>query len=440
MDTLVLQTIQADNPWLSDPATFPTSALHRIPDPFIHRLVPGVDDWPVLNKAHVVIGARQVGKSSLLWHWFKERELAPLYINAEEPSVRNWCRSPALLLRDISGLADPGTPVFIDEAQHLDEAGLLVKGLVDGGLSNPLFVTGSSAFHLRARTRESLAGRAVRTSLHPFSLRELSTPFLELPQLIRSEKIRETAYRQMQIGGYPEIWLGEEPEKALARLVEAFVIRDASDLFHIRHLDAFRQLMRLVAGQVSSLVNASEWASICGISRGTVMEYLSLLEQTQIIHPVHPFAGGKRAEVVHRPKLYFCDNGMLNIITRQLVPFGELANRGPCLENWVAGEIRKWLSPLIPIDQIRYWRSKSGAEMDFVIERPEGLVAIEVKASEMKRPRLSRSARSFMEAYSPSRLIVVNLGMTHEQEEKETRIQWVRPEAFAEQNPLGLLT
>lgn len=430
MDTFTLKVIQADNPWLGDQARFPEAAAHHIADPFLERDLPEIKSWPVKKKAHLIVGGRQVGKSSLLWRWFLQKNRAPLYLNAEELSIMNWCRSPALVLEDLKGLTHPGMPVFIDEAQHLQDAGLLVKGLIDGGIQNPLFVTGSSTFHLQARTKESLAGRVDRILLNPFSLKEVSSGLDGLPPIVRAQKIRDTALRQTLAGGYPEAWLSNNPERVLAHLIESFVIRDASDLFRIQHLDAFRRLLLLIAGQVGSLINASEWASICGISRGTVMDYLDLLNQTYVIHTVHPFVGGKRAEVIHRPKVYFRDNGIWNMVSRRFIPFAQRADRGPCLENWVAGELRKALSPLLPMDELRFWRSKSGTEVDFVLERPYGLVALEVKAAEMKRPAISRSARSFIHAYSPAQFIVVNLGLEHEETLDRTRIRWVCPEFF----------
>ncbi len=432
MDENTLDAILSANPWLGDSRLFPEAARHRIPSPFIDRAVPQVDSWPVRGKAHLIVGARQVGKSSLVWHWFAKKNLAPLYLNADELLIRSWCRSTSMVLKDIGELSNPNMPVFIDEAQHIEEAGLFVKGLVDGGIPNPLFVTGSSWFHLMSRTRESLAGRSVRTLLHPFGLGEVTAGLTGLAPLVRRKKTGEAAYRQMVVGGYPEVWQAENPRQVLAHLLEAFIVRDASDLFRIQHLDAFRRLLLLIAGQVGSLINTSEWSSICGVARGTIADYLDLLGQVQVIHMVHPFVGGKRSEVIRRPKIYFCDNGIWNMVSRKLVPFAERTDRGPCLENWVAGELRKLLPPLLPMGELRFWRSKSGAEVDFVIERPDGLIALEVKSTKMTRPEISRSARSFIQAYAPRRFVVVNLGLDHERRMGATNITWLRPDAFAD--------
>lgn len=438
MDDALLDVLRAANPWLTAPATFPAAASHRIPDPFVPRDVPVLATWPVPQRAHLVVGARQVGKSSLLWSWCRDTGRAPLFVNAEEPLVTLWARSPTLVARDIAGLVAPESPVLVDEAQHLPEAGLLVKGLVDSGLPNPLFVTGSSSFHLEARTRESLAGRAIRLALHPFSLREITRPFDQLPPLLRAARVRETAFRHMVVGGYPRAWLGDDPALVLTLLVESFVVRDASDRFRIEHLDAFRTLLGLVARQAGDLVNVAEWASVCGVARGTIDQYLAILEDTHILRVVRPFVGGRRAELTHRPKVYVADTGLRNAIVRQFDPVERRPDRSALFESWVAGELAKRLSPLSPQDVLRFWRSRSGAEVDFVVERPAGLHAFEAKAAALRRPELSRSARSFIEAYAPRRFCVLNFSLTATERIGPTEVCWLPPEAFAD--PAGPLS
>ena len=437
MDSALLRLLQAANPWLVDHSAFPRAVSHRIPDPFVEREVPGLDGWPVPGKAHMVVGARQAGKSSLLWSWLRQRGQAPLFLNCEEAAIRSWCRSATLVSHDARGLVAPETPIFIDEAQHLDEPGLFVKGLVDSGLENPLFVTGSSAFHLEAKTRESLAGRAVRAVIHPFSLREVAAPFAAQPPLLRASKTRDSALRHMVLGGYPEAWLGDDPETALYHLVDAFVVRDASDRLRIEHVDAFRNLLRLVAGQVGNLANFSEWASLCQVSRTTIDNYLAILNDAHVLASIRPFVGGRRAELTHRSKVYFRDPGIRNAVARQLGAFEDRPDRGALLEGWLASELHKRLSLLAPLDTLRYWRSRSGAEVDFVVERPRGLVAFEAKASPLRRPTLSRSARSFIEAYRPDSFVVVNLGLEADEVVAGTDVRWVGPEAFVD--PKGLL-
>ncbi|MCK6570651.1 ATP-binding protein [Myxococcota bacterium] len=422
----LLDVIRAGNPWMEQPDRL--SEWARPPEGYVPRIVRWTTDWPVAGKAHLLVGARQVGKST----WLRARlgtSVAPLLLNCEELAIRSWARSASLVAADLRRLTLPTTPVLFEEAQHLDDAGLLVKGLVDAKLPNPLYITGSSAWHLHARTRESLAGRAVRAFMHPLSLAELAP--VGLPPLLAEARLRELAETAAILGGYPEVVTRPAPERTLRGLLEAFVIRDASDLFRIKHLDAFRRLLLLIAGQVGSLVNTSEWAALCGISRDTVENYVDLLVESQVLQRVTPFAGGKRAEVTHHPKVYFCDNGLLNAITGRFEPFAGRTDRGALFENLVAAELRKHLDPLHPGGTLRYWRSTSKAEVDFVIDDAAqgGPIGIECKAAALTRPELTRSARSFIQAYQPARFVVVNLSLTHDAVIEGVPVAW-RPAAW----------
>ena len=152
-----------------------------------------------------------------------------------------------------------------------------------------------------------------------------------------------------------------------------------------------------------------------------------------------PFSGGKRAELTSRHKVYFVDTGLRNGLLNRMEPFDLRLDRGPLFENWVGSELRKHLSPLLPGDELRFWRSRSGAEVDFVIPRPDQLLAFEVKATAMRRTKLSRSARSVIDAYAPARFYVVNLALTHTEVVNGTEVRWVPPEALADPVSLGLV-
>jgi predicted AAA+ superfamily ATPase len=228
--------------------------------------------------------------------------------------------------------------------------------------------------------------------------------------------------RHLAIGGYPAIWLSQDPELLLSDLVEAVVLRDASDLFRIGRPDAFRKLLYLLAGQVGSLVNLTEWASVLGISRDTVAAYLEILESGHIAVTIPPFVGGRRAELTSRPKVYLVDNGVRNRLVHDFKPLDERADAGPTLENWVFSELWKSLPDGA---SLHFWRSTSGAEVDFVVHRGQVTVAVEVKAGRSSRPRLPRAARSFVEAYRPRALLMVQGGATDRRREGETQVRWL---------------
>lgn len=425
MDHQLELLIHLRNPWLRKPNTFDEEVKTILPDTYVPRLLLETRDWPIRNKAHLLVGARQVGKSTFLWHLFSEKKIPPLYLNAEETLFRDWCRSASFFQQDIDGLISPQTPLFIEEAQNLSDAGLFIKGLIDLRIKNPIYVTGSSSFHLLAKTRESLAGRAVRAILFPLCLSELKNQYVGAPPKIQLFEAKQIAMRHLIYGGYPEVWLGKNPQGALLNLVQAFVMRDASDLFKVSNIDAFRRLLTLLAGQVGGLVNISEWANALGIHRQTVMSYLDILVENHIVFFVRPFLGSTKAEVVRTPKIFFCDNGLRNLLMGSFAELDTRTDKGNLIENWVASELHRQCPSFLSLHPPQFWRTKGGAEVDFVIDLPSGPIGIEVKSGNMKTPELSRSAHNFIELYKPNRFYVVNGTLEHVKKNGSTEICWI---------------
>ena len=433
----LLTSLELDNPWLRGEAGARWAAT-RLPSPWIPRALGPVvaHRWEATDRAHLVVGPRQAGKSSLIWRYLSDRTEPALFIDCEASLARDWCRTPSAFLGDVAGLVRPRTTLFFEEVQHLAEAGLFLKGLVDRGYDGSILATGSSSYHLQAGTRESLAGRATRTRLLPLSAAEVCHDLVGQPELLLARRIGERLTRHFVVGGFPAVWTAERPGDVLTELVEAFVLRDASDLHNIARPDAFRRLLALIAGQVGSLVNYAEWASLLGISRDTVAAYVAILTDAHVLAELRPFAGGKRSEVTSRPKVYFVDPGIRSQLSPQrLDPWESRADRGPALEGWVLSELAK----AAPTDAtLHFWRTGAGAEVDFVVARGvRPALAVEVKAAALTRPTLPRSARSFVDAYAPDALIVVNLGLDHEERLDATRVRWITPATWTRERLLG---
>ncbi len=375
------------------------------------------------------MGPRQAGKSTAVWAHLADAGKPALFIDCEQGLVQQWCRSAPLFLADLEKAApSPPVTLFFEEAQHLENAGLFLKGIVDRGFGAPILVTGSSSFHLGAKVRESLAGRATRERLLPLSLAEVGYDLETLPGLARARALEERLERHIIYGGYPDVWLGESPEALLTNLVEAIILRDASDLFRIGRPDVFRRLLRLAANQTGNLVNLSEWASILGVSRDTVASYLEILEAGHVVAMVPPYAGGRRSELTRTPKIFFIDNGIRNHLVHSFLPPADRVDSGPTVENWVFGELLKTL-PLGT--DLHFWRSTSGAEVDFVVDTGSGIVALEVKAGTSGRPSIPRSARSFIEAYRPKNFLFVSNMRFDTGHIGATEVSWITPDEVA---------
>jgi predicted AAA+ superfamily ATPase len=395
----LLRLLRKDNPWLDGAALEPWFA-RCLPQRYIPRRVALQPD----ERVCLVVGPRQAGKSTLIWNSLAQAGEPGLYLNCEEPAMREWLTSPASFLADLDGLAESIPSLFFEEVQRLTEAGLFLKGVVDRHSGKRIYATGSSAFDLQARTRESLAGRAHRHLLLPLAVDEIAGVTEGAPR-IKEERLAEEVERRQLFGCYPSVYLADNPKGVLAELVEALVLRDASDRFHVRYPAAYRKILELAASQVGNLCNFSEWAATVGVSNDTVAEYVSLMEDSHVLSLIPPFVGGKRAEITRARKVYFIDNGIRNQLFGGFTSLAQRADRGALLESFVFSELAKYRNPLL--DGLHFWRSKSGAEVDFVLERQGRLLACEVKAGDA-RGRVSRSTRSFLDAYRPELLIVVN--------------------------------
>jgi predicted AAA+ superfamily ATPase len=403
MDPITFQVLLGHNQWLQASEKWPETALKRLPEHYVTRALSAAFRSEK-NKVHLVIGPRQSGKSTLIWHHLSTQSDPFLLINCEEQSCRNLCESPALFLKEIQEIIAWRPGLFFEEIQHLPDAGLFLKGLVDLKPDVPIFATGSASYHLKSKTRESLAGLAVRHYLLPFGLAELSPE--DAPPFLLEQK-KDALLRDIVLwGGYPEVYLSKNRQAVLAQLVEAFVLRDASDVYKIKRPDAFRKLLSLAASQIGNLVNLSNWAANSGVSVTTVTEYVNIMAESHIVKLVRPFVGGKRAEITSTPKIYFLDNGLRNFLFGGFTPLDQRADFGALMENLVLSELCKHTHPLL--DSILYWRSTSGAEVDFIIRKSESLSAIEVKIGRLKRPGITKSLRSFIHAYRPDNVIVFN--------------------------------
>jgi uncharacterized protein len=422
MDQSLLTTLRMHNPWLDDPANQQSLLQRLLPHPYLSRrrtleLRPG--------RADLVVGPRQAGKSTWIIEALSRQQDPVLILNAEEPRIREICRSPALALDALRSVLTPSSILFLEEIQHLDDAPLFIKGLVDLDARRRFVVTGSSSFQFRGRTRESLAGRARRTRLMPFSLQEVQDALSEerLPAIQQAMWL-ESWEKLLVTGGYPEAWLDPEPQLVLHHLVESFVLKDASDLHRIEHPAAFRRLLELAAADVGNLVNLSAWASLTEVSRTTVQRYLEIAEEAHVLQLVPPFVGGRRAEVTGTPKVFYVDNGLRNTLFAGFSPLSRRPDLGALWENTVFAELAKRLDLL---DELRFWRSKNGAEVDFVVRRRDRLLAIEVKAADLKRPAITRAARSFIAAYRPACLGVINGSLRADVVEENTVVRFRRP-------------
>jgi hypothetical protein len=326
------------------------------------------------GKVIVVVGARQVGKTTLVKSILKETSPdLVLSLNADDPSDRDLLEGADLSkLKEIIG---EKKVVFVDEAQKVNAVGDILKLMVDEfGTEKQIVVTGSASINLLDMTSEPLTGRKFVYHLFPLSFEELyDTHRLELERNLD---------QRMLYGSYPEVVNvvgSHKKERVLRELTSSYLYKDILEFQEVKNSSLIYSLLKALALQIGSEVSYSELASLLGIDKKTVVRYIDLLEKSFVVFRVGSYSGNKRREISKNKKIYFYDNGVRNAV---LEVFGELTTRGDLgklWENLLISERQKYRHYHDVFGRTYFWRTYDGSEVDLVEEREGRLFGYEIK-------------------------------------------------------------
>jgi predicted AAA+ superfamily ATPase len=231
----------------------------------------------------------------------------------------------------------------------------------------------------------------------------------------------------MSWGGYPSVATEPDPARKsalLAELLRAYMDRDIESFLRVERMDAFGQMLRILARQAGQLVNLNEIAGTLKISHDTARRYLSYFQETFVIGIAPPFFRNLRSELTKMPKAFFTDLGLRNLLAGELRPGRTTA--GAVAESFIYTALLN----MVGADAIRYWRTEGKAEVDFVIEKPGGLIPVEVKAGAMGRAKVPTGLRSFIKAYQPGTAIVLNATLDATSAVGTTEVRFVSRERW----------
>jgi hypothetical protein len=361
----------------------------------------------------VVTGARQTGKSTLVQNLPSSAPRSYLTLDDFDILARAE-HYPESLLEESDRLT-------LDEVQRTPNILIEIKRAVDKDRRKGRFLlTGSANLLLMRRVSESLAGRAIYFTLLPMSGREKrGVPDSGLwPKFMPAKSTRDLTthlkdIRPTQqdwadsaiIGGYPPVVLAQsqvERTRWFDGYVRTYLERDLQDVASISALVDFRRVMGLSALRLGQIINQSELARDAALSQATVHRYLNLLETSYQIVRVPAFTRSRSKRLIKAPKLYWIDTGLAAFLLGVANP-DELRNHnlaGALLENLVYAQLLTWREAETPRPEIYYWRTVSGAEVDFVVESRQGLLPIEVKMTSRARVEDVRSLELFLDEYS----------------------------------------
>lgn len=402
------------------------------------------DIKPYLFDDHiiVIIGPRQAGKTSLLYLLaellLKEEDIPEdriYYFDLEDIDSLSYFNSisPSTLATQFK--EQKRTFLFIDEVQYLNNPSNLLKIVHDHFPHIKLIVSGSSTLAIRKKSKESLTGRKMVFILRPLSFDEFlcfkESPLLKIKRGLNWRKCEELspfivkelaeAFEEFIVfGGYPKVVLQKDKEKKVAELSEiynSYIRKDIKDLGAVENVVAFNRLVSLLAFQIGQIVNFEKLTGNLRISRKTVERYIFLLENTFAVNLLCPYFTNKRKELSKMPKIYFEDTGLRNVVVKNLDPLSMRNDSGFLFENAVFSALTKKLKPL---EELKFWRTQAGAEVDLLIEG-KNVLPFEVKFKSFKEPAIPVGLKNFIHSYNLKEAVLVNknLWVTIKQNSRE---------------------
>lgn len=391
------------------------------------KIIPFIDNDKIL----LLTGARQAGKTSLLYLFIKE--LLKKGVSPEQ--IGYFDLENVLLFQKMNRIKDfdnfvpflkgfgldfkKKIYIFIDEVQYLDEAAGLLKYFADHYKGKIKFiVSGSSSLEIKRKMLQRLTGRVYRFEIMPLDFQE----YLSFGKTKSTLKIFEEF---CVFGSYPAVALLSDDlsrQKELTELYSLYVKRDIQDYAGVEDSFSFNSLVKLLAVQTGGLLNELELANTLAISRQTVKKYLFLLENTYVINLLTPFFTNKRKELTKMPKVYFIDPGLQSAVLENFSPLDSRADAGHLIENIIFLEIYKKIKREEE-GQLFFWRTQSKKEVDFVISKGSRLWPIEVKYKSFKKAVIPRHLRDFISQYLPNKAFLIT-------KDYEKRIKFGKTEVF----------
>lgn len=377
---------------------------------YIARSLSALLERTPADKAIVVFGARQTGKTTLLEHLFQDRKVK--WLSGDEPHDRELLTSLSSKA-DISILLSGLDVLVIDEAQRIQGIGMLLKRLEDSKPSCRIFATGSSSLELAGGVMESAAGRLWPMTLFPLSVTELANHNSWL-DVMESLPIRLT------VGSYPEIVTHPQRSKATLRyLFESIVFKDLFAIADIRRSEQFLHLVRLLAANIGNLCSFSSLGQQCGLSSPTVERCVGLLEQSFIVKTLPCYSSNLATELKKSKKIYFYDLGIRNAALDNFTPFSSRSDleRGALWENFVIIERLKWHRYRQDETQLYFWRDRNKSEVDLLeVDEDGSLHAFECKLTDTK----AKAPKSFASKYPDASFEVITTQTLHRFFQSET--------------------
>lgn len=369
--------------------------------------------FPVIT----VTGPRQSGKTTMLRHVFPDLH----YYSLEDLDTRGFAmKDPVRFLH----LHEDG--MILDEVHHFPDLLSYIQGIVDTEPGKKYILSGSSNFSLLKDVSQSLAGRSGVFELMPLTLDEAKRGGGDV------SKVDEQLYS----GLYPAVCSGKNiPRFLYPSYVKTYLERDVRDLLNVKDMRQFSTFLKLCAGRIGSIYNATEMANEVGVTTKTIQAWTSILQASYVLYLLPPYFANTRKRLTKSPKMYFCDTGLactlLGIETPEQLAFDKM--RGHLFENMIVMELLKHRLNEGKEANLYFYRDSNQNEIDILVEHPSSMEAIEVKSAMTFSPSFEKALKKVAEWVSApiSRRAVVYTGSL---EDKNGEIQLLNYQSLLTNN------
>lgn len=324
------------------------------------KLMEMAQKFPILS----ITGPRQSGKTTLCKSLFKQHA----YVSLENPDMR------AFALSDPKGFLDMHRGnLIIDEAQHAPELFSYIQGIVDEQNQPGQFIlTGSQNFLLLEKISQSLAGRVYVFYLLPFSYTEIEGESIK--------RLQEVLF----YGGYPRLFDAKiSPLDFFPSYIQTYLERDVRNMINLRNLSLFNSFLKLCAGRIGQIFNASSLSTEVGVDIKTIQNWISILEKSFVLFKFHPWHENFNKRIIKNPKLYFYDTGLAcHLLGIKSVEDIEVHfAKGSLFENFAILEMMKAKLNKGEQSNLYFWRDSHGNEVDVIETRGVKQYITEIKSS-----------------------------------------------------------
>ncbi|MFA5155473.1 MAG: ATP-binding protein [Patescibacteria group bacterium] len=341
----------------------------------------------------ILLGSRQVGKTTLVKKLFPQAD----YFLVDNEPIRKILETYDLAAYRALIKGGP-REVIIDEIHLLSDPGRAAKVIYDQLDDARLIITGSSSFHIKNKTGESLAGRKIDYNIYPLTWSEYLNQTGAIPELdfnildkvVDNEQagqpdrlhpfdLKQILDGVLIYGQYPHLVDQPRDDKYLLNFVDSLIFKDILELSLIEDKRLARDLLRLLAFQIGNLINYSELADKLQAHQQTIKRYIEIFEQSFLLFRLYPYAKGKRDEISKSAKIFFYDTGVRNALIGDFSEPDSRPDKGALFENFLVSELVKQNSYSDAGYKFYYWRTKQGSEIDVVLEKSRELIGVEIK-------------------------------------------------------------